>query len=133
MKECSVCGVYYRDEHTCGPVEKIGCPVCGMSVSYFHGASKWGALANHQATGNCAGMAGVSNTSAVNHPAHYTSGSIECLDAMESAFGKEAVENFAICSAFKYVFRHKGKNGKEDLQKAIWYLRYATGDDPRRT
>ena len=61
----------------------------------------------------------------VNHPAHYASGSVECLDAMVSAFGREAV------NTFKYIFRHENKGGKEDLLKAIFYLRFATGDDPR--
>lgn len=67
----------------------------------------------------------------VNHPAHYASGSVECLDAMVSAFGREAVNTFAVCNAFKYIFRHENKGGKEDLLKAIFYLRFATGDDPR--
>lgn len=60
--------------------------------------------------------------SAVNHPSHYNQGGIECIDAMVSAFGKEAVGNFCICNAFKYVWRAKQKNGEEDLDKAIWYL-----------
>jgi hypothetical protein len=58
----------------------------------------------------------------VSHPSHYTQGGIECIDAMESAFGKEAVENFCLCNAFKYVWRNKHKNGLEDIDKAIWYL-----------
>lgn len=58
---------------------------------------------------------------AVNHPSHYTSGGVECIDAMESAFGKEAVYWFCVCNAFKYVWRHKKKNGVEDLKKAQWY------------
>lgn len=58
----------------------------------------------------------------VNHPSHYNQGGIECIDAMVSAFGKEAVGNFCICNAFKYVWRAKQKNGVEDLGKAIWYL-----------
>ena len=58
----------------------------------------------------------------VSHPSHYTQGGIECIDAMESAFGKEAVENFCLCNAFKYIWRNKHKNGLEDIDKAIWYL-----------
>lgn len=67
----------------------------------------------------------------VNNPSHYTAGPVECLDAMIAAFGREAVNTFAVCSSFKYIFRHKNKGGKEDLLKAIFYLRFATGDDPR--
>lgn len=58
----------------------------------------------------------------VNHPAHYTSGGIECIDAMQAAFGAEAVKNFCLCNAFKYLWRHRNKNGVEDLKKARWYL-----------
>lgn len=58
----------------------------------------------------------------VNRPAHYTSGSIECIDAMQAAFGAEAVKDFCLCNAFKYLWRHRNKNGVEDLKKARWYL-----------
>ena len=58
----------------------------------------------------------------VNRPAHYTSGSIECIDAMQAAFGDEAVKDFCLCNAFKYLWRHRNKNGVEDLKKARWYL-----------
>lgn len=58
----------------------------------------------------------------VNHPNHYTHGGIECIDAMESAFGIEAVQHFCACNAFKYIFRFLHKNGMEDIDKAIWYL-----------
>ena len=58
----------------------------------------------------------------VNHPAHYTSGGIECIDAMQAAFGDEAVKDFCLCNAFKYLWRHRNKNGVEDLKKARWYL-----------
>ncbi|MBO6232814.1 MAG: DUF3310 domain-containing protein [Clostridia bacterium] len=60
---------------------------------------------------------------AVNHPAHYTKGGIECIDAMKSAYGKEAVKDFCKCNAFKYLFRMDNKsNTREDVEKAIWYL-----------
>ena len=58
----------------------------------------------------------------VNHPSHYNQGGIECIDAMVAAYGKEAVENFCLCNAFKYVWRNRDKNGFEDIDKAIWYL-----------
>jgi hypothetical protein len=57
----------------------------------------------------------------VNHPSHYT-GKYECIDVMAETQGVEAVKNFCICNAFKYLYRHKRKNGTEDIQKAIWYL-----------
>ena len=58
----------------------------------------------------------------VEHPAHYTGGSIECVDAMAETQGVEAVKNFCICNAFKYLWRHGKKNGVEDVKKAAWYL-----------
>lgn len=58
----------------------------------------------------------------VNHPSHYNQGVIECIDAMVSAFGKDAVAGFCIVNAFKYVWRASEKNGIEDIDKAIWYL-----------
>lgn len=58
----------------------------------------------------------------VNHPSHYTSGNIECIDAMLSAFGKEKVQHFCKLNAFKYVWRADKKNHIEDIKKAVWYL-----------
>lgn len=62
------------------------------------------------------------NVDNVEHPAHYTGGSIECIDAMVETQGVEAVKNFCICNAFKYLWRHGKKNGIEDVKKAAWYL-----------
>lgn len=61
-------------------------------------------------------------TDAVNHPSHYTNGSIECIDAMESAFGKDNLRVYCRIAAFKYLWRSELKNGDEDIEKAIWYL-----------
>lgn len=60
----------------------------------------------------------------VNHPSHYNSGGIECIDAMMSAFGKSEVKTFCKLNAFKYLWRssHKGRE-REDMEKAGWYIR----------
>ena len=58
----------------------------------------------------------------VNHPKHYNQGNIECIEAMEAAFGIDAVASFCKCNAFKYLWRSDQKNGIEDLKKALWYL-----------
>lgn len=72
---------------------------------------------------NCNEIKGSDN---VNHPGHYEQAcSIECIDAMELAFGPEAVLYFSLCNAFKYTWRWKYKNGAEDLEKAKWYLKKA--------
>ena len=58
----------------------------------------------------------------VNHPSHYETGKFESIDVMVETQGVEAVQNFCICNAFKYIYRHRFKNGVEDIKKAIWYL-----------
>lgn len=60
----------------------------------------------------------------VNHPAHYENllEDYECIDSMVLLFGKEQTISFCRLNAFKYIFRHEKKNGKEDLDKAEWYL-----------
>lgn len=62
---------------------------------------------------------------AVECPQHYTSTSIECIDAMVETQGVEAVKDFCVCNAFKYLWRHNEKNGDEDIKKANWYLNKA--------
>ena len=62
----------------------------------------------------------------VNHPKHYAgSTSLECIEAMEMAFGEQAVYDFCICNSFKYLWRYKNKNGAEDINKAEWYIKKA--------
>ena len=61
----------------------------------------------------------------VNHPAHYTECSLECIDVMLAVFGRKAVTDFCIINAFKYMWRYEHKNGLEDLQKAERYLAMA--------
>lgn len=63
--------------------------------------------------------AGVDN---VNHPSHYETGKFECIDVMLETQGEDAVKNFCLCNAFKYLYRHNGKNQDEDIRKAQWYI-----------
>ena len=58
----------------------------------------------------------------VNHPSHYETGKFECIEVMQEVFGVEAVQNFCVCNAFKYLYRHRRKNGTEDIEKARWYI-----------
>ena len=70
----------------------------------------------------------------VNHPSHYETGKFECIEVMLETQGKEAVKNFCICNAFKYIYRHNNKNGVEDIKKAKWYLdKYIEIDESERT
>ena len=59
----------------------------------------------------------------VSRPSHYTQGPVECIEAIESALGKEGFEAFLTGQVIKYLWRQKGKNNQlQDLQKASWYL-----------
>lgn len=59
----------------------------------------------------------------VNNPTHYTSGEIECIDAIRASMSPEAFKGFLKGNVIKYLWRYQMK-GKpiEDLQKAEWYL-----------
>ena len=55
----------------------------------------------------------------VNHPAHYTQGGVECIDAIEAAVsGLSGIEAVCTGNAIKYLWRWKRNNGIEDLKKA---------------
>ena len=59
---------------------------------------------------------------AVNHPAHYTQGGIECIDAIKAAVGS-GFEAYLVGNIIKYLWRYKYKGGAESLEKAEWYLK----------
>lgn len=62
----------------------------------------------------------------VSHPSHYTYGNIEVIDFIEQVTKDYKPElAFAIGNAIKYISRANRKNGKEDLDKARWYLNRA--------
>ncbi|MEJ7529180.1 DUF3310 domain-containing protein [Staphylococcus hominis] len=62
----------------------------------------------------------------VNKPKHYTYGDIETIDYIEQVTKNYKPElAFAIGNAIKYISRANHKNGKEDLDKARWYLNRA--------
>ena len=59
----------------------------------------------------------------VNHPAHYTSGPIECIDAMRAALGDEGFVSYCRGAAIKYAWRAGRKDATaQDLRKGAWYL-----------
>lgn len=61
----------------------------------------------------------------VNHPLHYASGSIECIEAIEVATAElQGIEAICTGNALKYCWRWKRKGGVESLKKAVWYLEY---------
>lgn len=62
----------------------------------------------------------------VKQPPHYTYGDIQIIDFIEQVTAQYPPElAFAIGNAIKYISRANHKNGKEDLDKARWYLNRA--------
>lgn len=64
----------------------------------------------------------------VNHPAHYNSGKLECIDVMLDVFGAHETIAFCKLNAFKYLFRAGKKfenSERQDLEKAEWYIKKA--------
>lgn len=58
----------------------------------------------------------------VNHPAHYTAGGIECIDAIKASMSSEGFEGYLKGNVLKYLWRYRNKNAPEqDLKKAEWY------------
>lgn len=59
----------------------------------------------------------------VNRPSHYTTGAIECIDALEASMTPIEYAGFLKGQVFKYLWRYRLK-GKpvEDLKKARFYL-----------
>lgn len=63
----------------------------------------------------------------VNHPSHYADHcSLECFNVMKIVLGSAGAFQFCLGNAFKYLWRHKFKNGEEDVNKAGWYLAKAS-------
>ena len=58
----------------------------------------------------------------VNHPAHYTEGGVECIEAIEAQLTPEEYRGYLKGNVAKYVWREKYKGGTESLEKAQWYL-----------
>jgi len=60
----------------------------------------------------------------VNHPDHYTTGDIECIDAIKASMTPEQFKGYLKGNSMKYIWRYENK-GKayEDLLKAEWYLK----------
>lgn len=62
----------------------------------------------------------------VNNPSHYQSMdgtlNIDCITAMQAAFGRYETAVFCKLNAFKYIYRSSSKGKNTDIQKAQWYL-----------
>jgi len=58
----------------------------------------------------------------VNNPAHYGTGSIECIEYIKDFLTDEELIGYYRGNVAKYLHRWRYKNGLEDLKKARWYL-----------
>lgn len=62
----------------------------------------------------------------VNHPDHYNYGEIEIIDFIDQVSEHyNPVVAVHIANAIKYLSRAPHKNGKEDIEKARWYIERA--------
>ncbi len=60
---------------------------------------------------------------AVNHPVHYTTSGIECLDAIRASMSAEAFAGYLSGNCLKYLWRYRQKGGVQDLLKCEFYLK----------
>ena len=60
----------------------------------------------------------------VNHPDHYTSGGVECIDAIRASLGDKEFADYCKGNIIKCLWRYRLKNGAEDLRKAQVYLNW---------
>ena len=58
----------------------------------------------------------------VNHPAHYTKGGVECIQAIEASMTSEAFRGYLKACAIKYLWRYEQKGWIESLEKARFYI-----------
>lgn len=61
------------------------------------------------------------NADMVNNPPHYNQQGIECIEAIHAATG-DGFQHYLQGNIMKYLWRYRYKNGKQDLEKAKWYL-----------
>ena len=60
----------------------------------------------------------------VNHPSHYTAGSIETIDYIVDVLGIDGAVNYCHGNVVKYTGSrlHNKQNPVQDAEKAVWYL-----------
>lgn len=68
----------------------------------------------------------------VNHPAHYTQGGIECIEAIKASMSRDAFCGYLKGNALKYIWRYTDKGGVEDLRKAAVYLSWLIEEEEEK-
>ena len=57
------------------------------------------------------------------NPSHYQQGGIETINYIQSKMSEEGFRGYLRGNILKYISRAELKNGKEDYEKALWYLK----------
>jgi hypothetical protein len=58
------------------------------------------------------------------NPNYYKDKPIETIDVIKNELTPEEFRGYLKGQIWKYLSRHRQKNGLEDLQKAKWYMDY---------
>ena len=66
----------------------------------------------------------------IDHPQHYQTEGIECIDAIRAQMTDEEYRGFLKGNVLKYMWRERKKGGTESLMKAQWYLNKLVTDIP---
>lgn len=88
--------------------------------------SYWGEYTHYAIVGDVVDVA--APTDAVNSPAHYTSGDIECIDAIKAQMSADEFAGYLRGNVVKYMWRYRDKGGVKSLEKARWYLERLIGE-----
>ena len=70
---------------------------------------------------------GTQSHDSVDHPAHYTSGGVECIDAIKASLTPEEYRGYCKGNIIKYIWRERHKGQDESVAKAIWYAKRLIG------
>ena len=58
------------------------------------------------------------------NPDYYKNKSIETIEVIRNELTSDEFRGYLKGQIFKYLARHRQKNGIEDLKKAQWYMNY---------
>ena len=125
LKKCGDCEHYdardmYCEMRHCSPVFRENSNAC----EYFADAKEISDILREAETVPVVTERDETEHDAVNSPSHYCQGGIECIEALKAAtVNLKGIEAVCTANAIKYLWRWKEKNGTEDLNKSIWYIK----------
>lgn len=112
---------FYFDEVHCEYV----CKGCGRALdtdTVLEDLNEAGLVARTMLYCPLCGYPGDGKSGDPEDPERYTHGSVECIDAIESALTPEEFRGFCKGNALKYIWRERWKGGQLDIDKAVDYL-----------